>query len=741
MDNLSNGSNGGFDSTSMDGERPIDASFEEPTAMPPGAPHMTPPPPAHRGSNPAKAALFAKSALFQHSNIVRPTAVVGTSPGAQPKPAGSRFKSVPQPRITMPHSLAGTYLNIPQMGSPSHNSILESPVLLPTCQAEPSPTTGTFALGAFSRLNSGLSIGSEGGLRPFSAKGAGASGLNRMSPLGAQVRQNTRDEKLGEDGFSWRKYGQKHVKGSKFPRSYYKCSHPGCQVKKKVERADSGEITSCNYKGVHNHSLPQPSRLSGNASKAAAVAAAAAAKDQEAEPAQAPSREGSTRKRRKTSKLLGQSPLKSTSTASAEGGHADSDTSGPSSAGYSSEGARQSRAQRPRSLGSGDRAGPSEEREISDNNKRRRLVYTKTGVSNIPRNASEQEEPAAPPAPVPVPVPAPAPAPAANGKDARLVTTSEVNNVLDDGYRWRKYGQKLVKGNPYPRSYYKCTSPGCSVRKHVERSAERPKEMVTTYEGVHNHPPPQANPRDRQPARQRASMLARETTAKKEAEPEVGPSAPQTDSKTQATASRMSNKRRASDPTGDMAENTTEGGTGGTGGEHDNIFGSYSKKSRAGGSARRAAEPLAPPVAPPVEQTETSRTDVNVDVSIPPVSIPSSTAAPKSLALPPGESPSGEVGSMPTYEPDAPTGLLDEATLDAAAASAAATALANLDRGVPKTEEAAAQPRPPPLRISELQGPGNGATPTPTPKSAMGTPMDPMGFLNLPATPAATPKV
>jgi WRKY transcription factor 2 len=38
-------------------------------------------------------------------------------------------------------------------------------------------------------------------------------------------------------------------------------------------------------------------------------------------------------------------------------------------------------------------------------------------------------------------------------REPRVVvqTTSEVD-ILDDGYRWRKYGQKVVKGNPNPRS-------------------------------------------------------------------------------------------------------------------------------------------------------------------------------------------------------------------------------------------------------------------------------------------------
>ena len=32
-----------------------------------------------------------------------------------------------------------------------------------------------------------------------------------------------------------------------------------------------------------------------------------------------------------------------------------------------------------------------------------------------------------------------------------IVQTNSEVDLLDDGYRWRKYGQKVVKGNPYPR--------------------------------------------------------------------------------------------------------------------------------------------------------------------------------------------------------------------------------------------------------------------------------------------------
>ncbi|EMS57016.1 putative WRKY transcription factor 57 [Triticum urartu] len=67
-----------------------------------------------------------------------------------------------------------------------------------------------------------------------------------------------------------------------------------------------------------------------------------------------------------------------------------------------------------------------------------------------------------------------------------FVTKSEVDH-LEDGYRWRKYGQKAVKNSPFPRSYYRCTNSKCTVKKRVERSSEDPSVVITTYEGQHCH--------------------------------------------------------------------------------------------------------------------------------------------------------------------------------------------------------------------------------------------------------------
>ncbi|ESQ46443.1 hypothetical protein EUTSA_v10000242mg [Eutrema salsugineum] len=57
------------------------------------------------------------------------------------------------------------------------------------------------------------------------------------------------------DEFSWRKYGQKPIKGSPHPRGYYKCStFRGCPARKHVERAmDDPTMLIVTYEGEHRH--------------------------------------------------------------------------------------------------------------------------------------------------------------------------------------------------------------------------------------------------------------------------------------------------------------------------------------------------------------------------------------------------------------------------------------------------------------------------------------------------------
>ncbi|RZC84866.1 hypothetical protein C5167_047643 [Papaver somniferum] len=60
---------------------------------------------------------------------------------------------------------------------------------------------------------------------------------------------------------------------------------------------------------------------------------------------------------------------------------------------------------------------------------------------------------------------------------------------LDDGYGWRKYGQKEILGAKYPRAYYKCsyrTSQNCLAMKQVQRSDLNSSIFNVTYIGNHS---------------------------------------------------------------------------------------------------------------------------------------------------------------------------------------------------------------------------------------------------------------
>ncbi|XP_047154364.1 uncharacterized protein LOC124825720 [Vigna umbellata] len=87
-------------------------------------------------------------------------------------------------------------------------------------------------------------------------------GIYKRRLLRQAVKEIRTDQTL-DDGFSWRKYGQKNVLGAKYPRAYYRCTHKstqGCPATKQVQRLD-GDPTTFELTYIGTHSCTQKQDL------------------------------------------------------------------------------------------------------------------------------------------------------------------------------------------------------------------------------------------------------------------------------------------------------------------------------------------------------------------------------------------------------------------------------------------------------------------------------------------------
>ncbi|XP_055822918.1 probable WRKY transcription factor 32 [Solanum dulcamara] len=231
------------------------------------------------------------------------------------------------------------------------------------------------------------------------------------------------------DGYNWRKYGQKQVKSPQGSRSYYRCTHSECCAKK-IECSDhTNRVMEIIYRSQHTHD-PSPRVNCSRESKSAVLSLPTNGKSIIAHP-----NRNSHETVASSLKENLQESLPITEPANQNSGGSDTGT---------------------------EITIKEEHRDEPEQKKRSRK-----------NDASCSESVSKP------------------GKKPKLVVHAACDvGISSDGYRWRKYGQKMVKGNPHPRNYYRCISAGCPVRKHIERVVDTTSELTITYKGVHDHDMP-----------------------------------------------------------------------------------------------------------------------------------------------------------------------------------------------------------------------------------------------------------
>ncbi|MQL96881.1 hypothetical protein Taro_029560 [Colocasia esculenta] len=193
------------------------------------------------------------------------------------------------------------------------------------------------------------------------------------------------------DKFNWRKYGQKQVKSSESSRSYYRCTQANCSAKKKVECCQDGRVIEVIYKGGHNHDPPQKVKCS-------------------------------KERRRQSIAPSGDNEI-----LALEGGEANESIPSQSKVEQDSGSDTPEQQLHCSSDCEADASIKTEEDLDEEPDLKRRLT----------------ERPLASPSPRFKSV-----------KEPKVVVQKACDGgPSSDGYRWRKYGQKLVKGNPNPRLY------------------------------------------------------------------------------------------------------------------------------------------------------------------------------------------------------------------------------------------------------------------------------------------------
>lgn len=255
-----------------------------------------------------------------------------------------------------------------------------------------------------------------------------------MSAVPSAVRQQAVDE--AADGHAWRKYGQKYNKHSTHPTCYYRCATQHCPCKRQVSHDENGQATVV-YRGEHNHARPFYIKLMVGSPEQFRLCARRYARficdGQECDGDKQPAINDPL--------VVQQSRDHGVPPPDPQEVDALLDRIGrPPLGGYEHK-CGDRRIKISFSIDSGSLAEPNEPSAVT------------LGSLQSP------------------------------GHNGAIADYS-------DGFAWRKYGQKHVRGSGVLKAYYRCANSDCNARKTVQRPANttvRSLDIVVSYEGSHSH--------------------------------------------------------------------------------------------------------------------------------------------------------------------------------------------------------------------------------------------------------------
>ncbi|CAH2071350.1 unnamed protein product [Thlaspi arvense] len=157
-----------------------------------------------------------------------------------PRPESVVIHTTSSDFMNVVHQLTGTHSSVLELNNPASNDYdAESPA-----STNGSPRSEDFVDGG----GSGESHRHDNVFNPY----------KRKMLLTEKKMRISSEEGLGlqDDGYSWRKYGQKDILGAKFPRDYYRCTHrstQNCRATKQVQRPDDDPtVFEVTYRGTHS---------------------------------------------------------------------------------------------------------------------------------------------------------------------------------------------------------------------------------------------------------------------------------------------------------------------------------------------------------------------------------------------------------------------------------------------------------------------------------------------------------